>query len=104
MKKRLSWICILSILLLCGQVAFAGNEEKIEQGKKLFNDPTFAGSTNDKSCNTCHPDGKKIGKATGGDYTKIVNRCIVGALKGHELEGDNEEMQALQAYLHSLTD
>jgi cytochrome c len=59
-------------------------------------------STNKKSCNSCHPDGKGIGEVESGDYSNMINRCIVGALKGQVLENDSKEMQAMQAYLNSL--
>ena len=84
------------------QVGATGDTTKIELGKQLFNDPTFAMSTNEISCNSCHPDGNRIGAIAKGDYTEMINLCIVGALKGQALEKDSKKMEAMQAYLLSL--
>ena len=102
MQRKLSGIIVLLFLVLGAQAGVSGNETKIELGRQLFNDPTFAKSTNKISCNSCHPDGKGIGALANGDYTEMINRCIVGTLKGQTLEKDSEKMQAMQAYLQSL--
>ena len=97
-------VLVVMILLFGSSVALAAasKEERIAQGKALFNDPAFAGSTNEKSCNSCHPDGKGIRTMSKKDYAEMINRCIVGALQGEVLETDSEEMEAMQAYLLSL--
>lgn len=72
-----------------------------ERGKTLFEDPALGGSANDKSCNTCHPEGKGL-ENTGGDIAATVNTCIEKALEGKPLAVDSQEMQDLVAYLDSL--
>jgi predicted RNase H-like HicB family nuclease len=41
----------------------------------------LGGSKNDKSCNTCHPDGKGLEKA-GANIESMVQKCIEKALEG----------------------
>jgi len=103
MKEKLSLMIIFMIVFLGSQIGATENKtKKIEFGKQLFNDSAFANSANKRSCNSCHPEGKGIEEMDNGDYTEMINRCIVGALKGKALEKDSEEMQAMQAYLQSL--
>lgn len=102
MKRILNMTIVFLFLVSVTQAGAIEGETKIELGKQLFNDPAFAMSTNKKSCNSCHPDGKGIGEVESGDYSNMINRCIVGALKGQVLENDSKEMQAMQAYLNSL--
>ena len=102
MTRKLAGMLTFLFVLFVAQIGETGDIKKIELGKQLFNDPAFAMSTNDKSCNTCHPDGQGIRAVTNGDYSNMINRCIVGALKGQPLEQDSEKMQAMQAYLRSL--
>jgi len=73
----------------------------VQRGKELFSDPTLGGSTNDKSCNTCHPDGKGLEKA-GGNIENVINACIQRALGGKPLDSDSQEMKDLSAYIVSL--
>lgn len=98
-------ILMLSLLIMVGffaGVASAG-KTNLEQGEKLFNDPTLGGSTNDKSCATCHPGGEGLEKAgTNPKLTKMINRCIVGALKGEKLDGRKSELRSLKMYIESL--
>jgi len=72
-----------------------------EQGKKLFRDTTLGGGKGDKSCNTCHPDGKGLEKASG-DLAKRVNACIQKSLGGKPLDADSQQLKDLVAYLASL--
>jgi hypothetical protein len=75
-------------------------QSSIERGKILFNDPKLGGSTNDKSCNSCHPGGKGLEKA---DVTPdTVNLCIKKPLAGKPLDNDSQEMKDIIAYIQSL--
>lgn len=101
MKSILTLIPAVLILGLIG-LAQAG-APTAEQGKSLFNDAALAGSTNSASCNTCHPDGRKLEKA--GDMANLkamINNCIRGALKGESLDEDSAEMESLVLYIRSL--
>jgi cytochrome c len=71
------------------------------RGKQLFADPALGGSKNDKSCNTCHPDGKGLEKA-GANLESTINACIQKALGGKSLATDSQEMKDLVAYIASL--
>lgn len=72
-----------------------------ERGKTLFADATLGGSANDKSCNTCHPDGRGLENA-GGDIAGTINTCIEKALAGKPLAADSQELKDLVAYIASL--
>lgn len=102
MGRKISGMLIVLFLVFMAEIGGAEDTKTIELGKQLFNDPAFAMSTNDKSCNTCHPGGQGISAGANGDYANMINRCIVGALKGQPLEEDSEKMQAMQAYIRSL--
>jgi len=91
-------------LMLSSLPALAG-KSSVELGKQLFNDPTLGGSTNAKSCNSCHPDGEKLEKAGAKkNLTKLINRCITGPLGGQKIDGRSVEMLSLKMYIESLAE
>lgn len=101
----------LVVLALSLSVAWAAGHLPEERGKKLFNDPGFAGGTT--SCNACHPGGQgleKAGEKTAftimgqrqGTLEDAVNFCIVNANKGQAIAVDSPEMQDMVAYIKSL--
>jgi cytochrome c peroxidase len=101
-KGKLVVAILAGTILLAGGQAMAG-KTSVELGKKLFNDPTLGGSTNDKSCNSCHADGKGLEKA--GDnkkLVKVINQCITGPLKGKKIDGRTADMRSLKLYIKSL--
>ena len=71
----------------------------VARGKQLFTDPKL--STNDKSCNTCHPDGKGLEKA-GVNLESTIQACIQKAMEGKPLAKDSQEIKDLVAYITSL--
>ncbi|OGR03302.1 MAG: hypothetical protein A2511_16885 [Deltaproteobacteria bacterium RIFOXYD12_FULL_50_9] len=74
----------------------------MELGQKLFNDKTLGGSTGDKSCNSCHANGKGLEKA--GNNPKLaeaINRCVVN-MGGKKIDGRTVEMKSLELYIKSL--
>ncbi|MCG6551442.1 MAG: hypothetical protein L7F77_03875 [Candidatus Magnetominusculus sp. LBB02] len=77
-----------------------------ENGKKLFNDKTLAGSSSGKSCNTCHPSGKGIDSAKfaakDSGLEDIINKCIEGPLKAKALPKDSQELKDIAEYIKSL--
>ncbi len=82
----------------------AGGKSSAELGEKLFNDPAFAGSTNEYSCKSCHQGGKKLGKIGGRkNLARIINRCITGPMSGKKIDGRSVEMRSLKLYLQSLS-
>lgn len=82
-----------------GEKASRGGDA--EKGKQLFTATTLGGSTNDKSCNTCHPDGKGLEKA-GVNLESTIQACIQKALGGKPLATDSQEMKDLVAYITAL--
>ncbi|UCG77833.1 MAG: hypothetical protein JSV21_09685 [Nitrospirota bacterium] len=99
----------LALIYICAALSLAD----ISQGKKLFEDPKFAGSTNNKSCNSCHPDGRGLENASGKPQYSImgsnlssleatVNVCIKKALKGKPLEHNSSEMKDIVEYIGSV--
>ncbi len=101
---NLKKIVVLSgvALLLTGLPALAG-KSSVELGKQLFNDPTLGGSTNDKSCNSCHAGGEKLEKAAAEkNLSKVINRCITDPLGGQKIDGRSVEMLSLKMYVATL--
>jgi cytochrome c553 len=110
MKKML--MAAAAVVLAGGlTIAQAAN---VDKGKALFESPTLGGGTTGKSCNTCHPGGKKLGgdlferkqltimgmdKASVAD---VVNVCIEKPLGGKAIDPQGEEMQDLLAYMKTL--
>jgi len=84
-----------------GTAAVKTSAGDAEKGMQLFKDPTLGGSTNDKSCNTCHPNGKGLENA-GADIETTIQACIQKALGGKPLAADSQEMKDLAAYIASL--
>jgi cytochrome c len=112
---RIAKIVLMVITILSVALSSAFAAGNIERGKKLFNDPKLSGSTNDASCNTCHPNGQGLEKAaekgkkvwTTPAGTEIslkdaINICITAALKGKALDKNSRDMQDLVAYITSL--
>ncbi len=95
-------------------------------GWTYFKDPTYAASTNDLSCNSCHPyggydlsanpvaKGTLMGKAKtfpkaypmvgSGTITLIdmINYCIMHPLAGTALDGKDPEMEDMEMFLNAL--
>jgi cytochrome c peroxidase len=89
-------------VLLSGLPATA-KEISLEHGKKLFTSPGLGGSSNGKSCNSCHAGGAKLEKAgTNKQLSKAINRCTTGSLGGQKIDGRSAEMKSLKMYIASL--
>ena len=92
--------CAVLSLGACSQNA---GEPSIAEGKQLFNDPQFAGSTNASSCSSCHPGGKGLENAASNpQLLSVINTCITGPLGGQAIAEDSEEMLSLKGYIESL--
>lgn len=102
MKKK--WVIIASAVMMTAYAGFCmGSEASVELGKQLFNDPALGGSTNGKSCNSCHADGKGLEKAgTSANLAGTINMCIEKALKGQGLDTQSKEMEALEMYIKTF--
>ena len=91
------------VAIMMSVPAFAAEDPSVELGKKLFNNPGLGGSQNAISCNVCHPDGEGMQNAgQKSDLVALINKCIVGPLKGEALYEDTVAMKSLVLYIQSL--
>jgi cytochrome c len=92
--------------------AYASSHLGAERGKAYFEDEYFAGG--EKACNSCHPNGRGLGKAankkefhimgkTQKSLEEAVNFCIVGANKGNAIDENSAEMKDIVSYIKSLS-
>ena len=103
MKKLLTIKATLLITIFMVAGVCLAEKSSVEYGQKLFNDSSLGGSSNEKSCASCHPGGEGLEKA--GDNKKLVkmiNRCITGPLKGEKIDGRSTEMRSLKLFIQSL--
>lgn len=101
-RIRLVTTIVAGIVLFNGGQAIAG-KTSVEMGRKLFNDTTLGGSTNDKSCNSCHPAGEGLERAADNKkIVKIVNQCITGPMAGNKIDGRSAEMRSLKMHFKTL--
>ncbi len=106
---------VLPLMLLIFAFSFtlvsAKHHTPEERGKAHFDNPAFAGGQ--KSCSTCHPNGRGLGEAgaktafsiMGGQQNSLeeaINVCIVNANKGNAINNESVEMQELVSYIKSL--
>lgn len=82
-----------------------------DRGKALFTEPGLGGSSNGKSCMTCHDGGRDLSPETLSrkeylvmgnpikSLTEVVNFCIEVTLRGEALDEKSAEMADLLAYL-----
>ncbi|NTV13834.1 MAG: hypothetical protein HGA96_07910 [Desulfobulbaceae bacterium] len=90
-------------VLLSGLPVLAGEKTSLELGKKLFTSPGLGGSSNGKSCESCHPGGAKLEKAAANkDLGQMINHCITDTLGGKKIDGRSVEMKSLKLYIGSL--
>ena len=103
MKKMSIIVCFSMTVIFAAGFSIAAEKSSVEYGKKLFNDPTLGGSTNDKTCNSCHNNGKGLEKAgTNPKLSKVINNCITKPLKGNKIDGRSVQMRSLKMYIQSL--
>ena len=72
-------------------------------GKKLYNASNIG--SNEKSCASCHPDGKgldEINAYDDGMLKEMVNFCIRDALKGEMIDLESTEIESFLIYLRSF--
>lgn len=100
MKKT---VILLSMFLAIGVASYATEGPAIGLGKTLF-ETTELGTKN-RSCSSCHPNGKGLEMA--GDFNDnelrdIINACLRDALGAEMLSPASQEMEALLTYVRSL--
>lgn len=103
MKKCFTLIGAAFIFTLMATPTMA-EKSSVELGKKLFNNPGLGASKNDKSCNTCHNNGKGLENAgSNPKLSKIINKCITNPMQGEKLDGRTVAMRSLKMYIQSLS-
>lgn len=91
--------------------SFAISETLVDQGQRLFNDPSFAGGK--KACNDCHIDGRGLEGAASKEsfgvmgqrqrtLEDVVNFCIENASGGKPIAKTSPAMKAIVEYIKSL--
>jgi mono/diheme cytochrome c family protein len=111
MKKGMVVAAALLVFALSFTQAFATHHTPEERGKAHFNNQAFAGGN--KSCSTCHPNGRGLAGAgaktafsiMGGEQKSLeeaINACIVNANRGSAIDVNAVEMQELVSYIKSL--
>jgi len=104
MKKFILAVSALLSLAMFTGISMADNPSA-EMGKQLFNDSALGGSTNGRSCNSCHNNGDGLAHSgNDNNLPETINRCITGPLNGKKLDADSKEMNSLIMYIQSLED
>ncbi|MEW6289753.1 MAG: cytochrome c peroxidase [Thermodesulfobacteriota bacterium] len=102
MKKIASFLAASCAMVLF-TLPVQAEEASVDLGRTLFNDPGLGASKNDKSCNSCHENGKGLEKAgCKADLAAMINKCIIGPLEGEGISADTVAMQSLKLYIQSL--
>lgn len=108
-------ILLLSAIAVALVFSFAYAEGNVDKGKALFNDPKAFNASGEKSCRSCHPDGKGLEKAgaegkktwtnPAGTWLALEdanNVCIMLANKGKTIDPMSDDMKDLVAFIKSL--
>jgi thiosulfate dehydrogenase len=84
-------------------------DNRVAEGDRLFHSDEIG--TNGLACAMCHPDAANTHPETYPKFQEqlkkvallrdMVNWCIINPLEGHELDPDDERMEALEAYILS---
>jgi len=104
MKKKTTALVAAVIMVagFSGGGAYAAKSSP-EMGKMLFNDRALGGSGNEKSCNSCHADGKGLEKAAANKkLSQLINKCVTGGMEGQKLDGRSVEMRSLKEFIATL--
>jgi len=102
MKKTVSLLAASCALVLFA-LPVQAEEATVDLGHTLFNDAGLGASKNDKTCNSCHENGKGLEKAGAkADLAAMINKCIKGPLQGEGITEDTVAMQSLKLYIQSL--
>lgn len=97
-------VATLTLLAVSVSSAMAAVSPSPERGKELFNSAALG--TNGKSCASCHSGGSGLEKAAASapkKLEKVVNQCIVKALKGKALPAGSPDLASLVSYLKTLS-
>lgn len=100
MKGHFRLLAALTVFL--SGSSYAG-QSSVELGTLLFHDPALGGSRNEKSCNTCHPDGRGLEQATRrSNLTEVIKSCILGPMDGNRVDARRVDLRSLKMFIESL--
>ncbi len=103
MNKFKLVFCAFLAVILVGGLAMAAGKSSTELGKQMFHNASLSGSANNKSCNSCHANGKGLEKAAENKkLSKAINKCLTGALEADKIDGRSVDMRSLKMYVQSL--
>jgi cytochrome c peroxidase len=103
MKKQIVVTGLILACVIAGGITVAEEVPSAEKGQTLFNDPALSGSTNDRSCGSCHPGGQGLEHSGKLEHLAVItNQCITGPMKGKKLNDQSPEMQSIILYMNSL--
>lgn len=94
---------ILATLLMMGTNVFAIEAPSLSLGKTLFESAELG--TKDRSCNTCHANGKgldMVGDFNDTELKDIINACLRDALGADLISPESQEMNALVSYVRKF--
>jgi cytochrome c peroxidase len=94
---------LFSIALLTTAPSYAIEAPSLSMGKTLFESTGL--STKERSCATCHPQGKglsMIGDFNDTELKDIINACLRDALGGETISPESQEMNALVGYVRTF--
>jgi cytochrome c peroxidase len=97
------FIVAACVLLLTSVQVFAIESPSLGLGKTLFESDQLG--TKQRSCNSCHPQGKGldlIGDYDDGELKDIINACLRDALGTEMMSPDSQEMNALVGYVRKF--
>lgn len=100
MKRWLTAGILLGMTVVAG---LATEGPTAAMGQTLFT--SVALGSNDKSCASCHPDGKgldEIGAYDDQMLKEMINFCIRDALKGKMFALESQELDSMLLYLRTL--
>jgi cytochrome c553 len=102
--KKITCVTVLAsiTLFMLPPVAFSGKSSP-EMGRQFFTDQKFGGSPNEKSCNSCHANGKNLETAADNpQLTSLINKCITNHMEGQKIDGRSMEIRSVKMYIKSL--
>jgi hypothetical protein len=87
----------------------ASTEQLVAEGNRIFHDAKALGSTDDISCDMCHPNAANTHPETYPKYQvqlgrvamlrDMINWCIENPVRGKPLADDDPRLKALEAYI-----
>jgi len=98
-----TFLCLALLVSCLGGGSLLAAQSSVELGMLLFHDPALGGSRNEKSCHTCHPDGRGLEQAgLKSNLTEIIKSCILGPMEGNRIDARRLDYRSLKMFIESL--